>query len=322
MAPDLIGGVAATMRAMVRFHGDWVPAAAFWGAFTAEHAYAQGMTRAQVRHRLARGRWRRVVGVALADAREPDSVRLRAAAASLTWPDGVVCLGTAAALHGIPVADDALVHLWIPTRRAPRDSVVPHVFDLPPRDVMGMGPVKLTTRGRTVIDCLGRLPAGDALDLLAWTSSRQLIDADRLRAWIAEHPKSWGNAGRRRALARLEAGTMSVAEDLLHEVLRRAGIHGWVGGVRLRELLGVWAVADAYFPDVRLVVEVDGRGPHGDERFQQDRTRQNALVAAGCTVLRYTWRDLTRRPDWVADQIRAVRASLAAAAPERSSVWS
>jgi very-short-patch-repair endonuclease len=310
------------MRAVVTFDDDWVPAAAFWGAFTAEHAYAHGMTRAQVRHRIARGRWRRVAGVALAQTREPESVRLRAAAASLTWPDAVVCLGTAAALHGIPVADEGVVHAWIPTRRAPRDGLVPHVFELPARDVMGMGPVKLTTRARTVADCLGRLPADDALDLLAWASSRQLVDADRLRTWIAEHPRSWGNAGRRRALARLESGAMSVAEDLLHEVLRRAGIEGWVGGVRLREILGVWAVADAYFPDVRLVVEVDGRWSHGDGRFQQDRTRQNALVAAGCTVLRYTWQDLTRRPAWVADQIRAVRASLRAAGPEMSSLRS
>ncbi len=65
-----------------------------------------------------------------------------------------------------------------------------------------------------------------------------------------------------------------------------------------------------YFPDVRLVIEVDGRRAHGDARFQSDRTRQNLLVGAGCTVLRYPWSDLVERPDQVAAQVRATLARL------------
>jgi very-short-patch-repair endonuclease len=52
------------------------------------------------------------------------------------------------------------------------------------------------------------------------------------------------------------------------------------------------------FPEARVAVEVDGRAWHSaGDRFQHDRSRQNALVAAGWTVLRFTWADLTQRPD-------------------------
>ncbi len=92
----------------------------------------------------------------------------------------------------------------------------------------------------------------------------------------------------------------------MHEILRAAGITGWVADAHLLPVLGVAAVADVWFPAARLVVEVDGRVAHGPDRFQQDRTRQNLLVAAGCTVLRFTWDDLTRRPQEVVAAIRRV----------------
>jgi very-short-patch-repair endonuclease len=47
------------------------------------------------------------------------------------------------------------------------------------------------------------------------------------------------------------------------------------------------------------------------EHFQRDRRRQNRLIAAGWTVLRFTWWDLTERPDDVLAQIRAAVARLA-----------
>lgn len=60
------------------------------------------------------------------------------------------------------------------------------------------------------------------------------------------------------------------------------------------------------FPDMRLVVEVDGWAHHvNPDRFQADRTKQNAILAAGWSVLRYTWADLVDRPAQVVREIRA-----------------
>jgi very-short-patch-repair endonuclease len=74
------------------------------------------------------------------------------------------------------------------------------------------------------------------------------------------------------------------------------------------------ATLDLAFPDVLLAIEIDGWAWHGDpERFQRDRRRQNVLVTAGWTVLRFTWADLIERPEHVLATIVHALARLAAA---------
>ena len=292
----------------------WVPPIAWQqgGTFTRQQAVAAGATASQVRWRRHRGVWVPVVGSVLRSAaRDPDEWT-DAFAAHVTWPDAVVVLGTAARVHHLPVTPDGRVHVVVPTGRPARGALTPHEFRLDPDDVVHALGVPLTTQRRTILDCLGRLAPGPALDLLAWVSSRRLLVFDEMSAWIADHPARWGNPARTRAAERLARGAVNPAEDRLHQILRGARIKGWLANASLQEHIGIWAQADVYFPAVRLVVEVDGRRAHGDGRFQSDRTRQNQLVAAGCTVLRYTWDDLVVRPQVVASQIRAMIARLAA----------
>lgn len=73
---------------------------------------------------------------------------------------------------------------------------------------------------------------------------------------------------------------------------------------------------DVLFARPRLVLEVDGFDFHGGEQFQDDRTRQNALVAAGFTVLRFTWWDLVDRPRRVASEVRTTLARLEPTIPQ------
>jgi very-short-patch-repair endonuclease len=64
---------------------------------------------------------------------------------------------------------------------------------------------------------------------------------------------------------------------------------------------------DFAFPDVKVAIEIDGYETHsGREVFEDDRARQNELVAAGWTVLRFTRRQLIIRSGWVAATIRRV----------------
>jgi very-short-patch-repair endonuclease len=56
-----------------------------------------------------------------------------------------------------------------------------------------------------------------------------------------------------------------------------------------------------------VVIELDGCAFHTtSDRFERDRYRQNRLTEGGWTVLRFTWRDLTRRPVYVAATVRRV----------------
>ena len=67
---------------------------------------------------------------------------------------------------------------------------------------------------------------------------------------------------------------------------------------------------DFGFPTERVAVECDGWDHHGRDRvqFERDRARDGALAAAGWLVLRFTWRQITQQPAWVARTIRATLA--------------
>ncbi|MGW3601609.1 DUF559 domain-containing protein [Micromonospora sp. NPDC005161] len=65
----------------------------------------------------------------------------------------------------------------------------------------------------------------------------------------------------------------------------------------------------------RVIAEADGRDAHASPQAAfADRRRQNRLVNAGWTVLRFTWSD-TLQPDYIP---WAVRQALAAARSRRS----
>ena len=105
-------------------------------------------------------------------------------------------------------------------------------------------------------------------------------------------------------------GAASPAELLLHKLLRAAGITGWVANAQLLDRDGIIGVVDILFATARLIIEVDGMVAHTDRRqFTADRRRQNRLVAAGYTVLRFTWHDLTTTPHSVLAHITGVLAT-------------
>jgi very-short-patch-repair endonuclease len=92
----------------------------------------------------------------------------------------------------------------------------------------------------------------------------------------------------------------SMLEDAFLRLCRRHGIpkpHAQVRAGRRRP--------DFVWPDARLVVEVDSWSAHSTPHaFQADRTQSNAVQFAGWTILRFTHRDVTRRPQLVAAQVR------------------
>ncbi len=62
---------------------------------------------------------------------------------------------------------------------------------------------------------------------------------------------------------------------------------------------------DALWREQRVVVELDGRGNHGTAaQIARDHERDLRLRAAGFTVLRYSWRQLTDRRELVLADLR------------------
>jgi len=83
----------------------------------------------------------------------------------------------------------------------------------------------------------------------------------------------------------------------------RPGVNAWV------PLTDEEFKVDFMWRRERLIVETDGHGVHGTRRaFERDRERDQRLMLAGWRVLRFTWRQVTREPDRVADTLRALLA--------------
>lgn len=201
--------------------------------------------------------------------------------------------------------DDGLAHVHTGRGRSATGVVVHGVLPCPGDVVTVSAGHRVTSRPRTVLDCLATFDLDEALDLYAWATTRQVVRREDV---VEELRARFGRPGARtlrRLLVLTRGGAVSAAEHRLHATLRRAGVTGWRAGVRIEDLDGPVAVVDVLFPRSRLVVEVDGERAHsGREAFVADRRRQNRLVNAGYRVLRFTWWDLTERPDAVIAEIR------------------
>jgi hypothetical protein len=276
------------------------------GVFTAVQALEAGWTPRTVRRRRETGAWRVVAGRGLTAATGQPGAHALAWAASLTWPDAVVAGPTAAAVWGMPVPAGTCAHVVAPRGRA-ANGIRVHAVPLAPGDVdVDMSGLLLTSPRSTALDCHAWLDRAAALDLYAWLSTRQQLR----RAEVAAAARSRvGRPGTPQLLELLRitaTGAVSAAEHRFHEVLAGAGIRGWCANAAVHDDQGVIGVVDVLFEAARLVVEIDGERAHsGRAAFRRDRTRQNRLVTAGWTVLRFTWWDVTERPAHVVAQLRA-----------------
>lgn len=97
--------------------------------------------------------------------------------------------------------------------------------------------------------------------------------------------------------------------DLLQRLIRASRLPAPVAEFPI-ELPSRWIHVDLAYPLLKLAIECDGYGSHMDPAsFERDRARDAELMALGWRVLRFTWAQITYRPDWVIEQIRGRLAS-------------
>src|SRR5690349_13656397 len=90
----------------------------------------------------------------------------------------------------------------------------------------------------------------------------------------------------------MPVGDRAVAERRLQKLIRAARLPRPVTNVKVAG----WEV-DVFWPASRLIVEVDGYAYHGNRAaFERDRRKDATLTAAGYTVIRITWRQITEEP--------------------------
>lgn len=287
--------------------------------FTGRQAVAGGVSRKALRARLATGHLDRVAPDVFHIAGTPVTWQAMVTAAVLAaGPGAVASHRTAAALWGLDDFPRGTPEVTVPRGvRLRREGVRVHSStDL---DRCGLR----VRDGITVTD-----PARTLLDLARGTSDRRLLEAIesarrlRLTSWaelvatLAKHARR-GRPGIRRlrrviaANIHREEVTDSNLELLFLALLREHGLPEPELHFRLLDEGGhLIAEIDLAYPRLRIAIELDGAVHREREVFERDRPRQNGIVLAGWTVLRFTWRDLVARPEQI---VVAVRAAIALA---------
>jgi hypothetical protein len=277
------------------------------GVFTVAQAIAAGLGRGQAAHRVKSHAWQRVAGQGFVLEGTAIEFRHEVWAAVLTWPAAVLWGQTAVRLwqERTPFATPHPVHVIVPSHRRAQHRLIPHVNALDAAAIRTVSGFRVTDPMTSLADALRVLPPREAASVFAWHAALRLIDEEEFAVAIT------GLAGRRgvRAVRPLAAmarsGAASELEFRVHELLASAGLTGWEPNVEVLGADGRAHLVDALFRRERLIVELDGYAFHGDrDAFERDRAKNNALLAAGYRVLRFTWSAVTEHEDRTAATIR------------------
>lgn len=272
------------------------------GCFTVEQAITAGFPSSTVSDLVARGEWRWVADHVLRPtAAGPMTWREHAVAACLSV-DGVAGYRTAAALYDLgqpPRVPDVVVTRAGRGRRRPG---IHTTLVLPRSDLATVASVPATAPARTLVD-LGSVVRGPRLvEAVDAALLRGLVRAERLER-RARELRSPGRPGAARVLAVLASRHPELErarnewEARMLRLCRRFRLPEPapnfvldVGGGRVRILDLAWEAA-------RVFAEFDGFLPHaGRTQFDDDRVRQNEVVARGWVPFRFTSTAITSDP--------------------------
>jgi hypothetical protein len=271
------------------------------GLFTRAQAIAAGWTERRLERAVERGTLERVeVGVYRA-----------APAGALTRPQRLLALvlstggvaygRSACAVHGLvphPASPEVLVVR--PARNRTRAGLH-STRTLPPSDVCSVGGIPTTMPARSVCDAAADLPFHAVVELVDAAVVQRRVRPEALlrRAMELRNSKRPGCTKVLKALAAQHPRLDQARNAWEALVLRLAGRYGLPEPVPNLEVVvgGERRFLDAAWPDHLVDLEFDGFRPHMVRKvFDDDRARQNALVAAGWQVFRATSTLLEREP--------------------------
>jgi very-short-patch-repair endonuclease len=227
-------------------------------------------------------------------------------------PGAVLSHRSAAFLHGILDDGRNRVDVIAPNRRgrAPKGIAAHRDGTLTAADRVVIDGIPCTSLARTLLDVAAtQLPSAlafavtqaeveevfdlaDILELLKRSKGRRGVA--RLRLAIELHDPDEQNA--RREL-----------EKKLLRLFKRGGFRPEVNGHLVVD--GISMMPDFIWRHARLIVEADSRRVHGTATaFEKDRQRDQRLAAAGWTVIRCTWHQVTNEPERLTQTLRTLLA--------------
>jgi hypothetical protein len=219
----------------------------------------------------------------------------------LRWQAALMALGDDSALYRLSSAVHWRAWRWPPPlievvvpryRRSPNGVSVHECRNLDPRDVTIHLGLPVTTVARTAVDLTDVLIAEELTNFLHEAAFRR-------RLLLPDVREAMGRANGRHKLGRLDeaielwlkgsAGLKSRLERRFLQLVIDAGLPKPIPNIHVD---GV--EVDAYWPDAKLVVEIDGPHHTRPPTLHGDRSRDRWL---DCTVLRFTELDIDVRHD-------------------------
>lgn len=274
------------------------------GVATRAQLASVGVSPGAIDHRLRAGRLQAIhpgvyaVGIGAAT---PEA---RALAAVLACGDGTVLSHrSAAALWRLLPAWPARIEVTARHRHRLRGVHAHRSRTLQVADAAIHHGIPVTAPARTLLDL------ADVLDdrrLARAVNEAQVLGrvrADELAALLDRSPGRRGSGRLRSQLSQRGGPTRSELEDCFLAFVRE---HGLPRPEVNRRVAGY--EVDMLWRPERLVVELDGRAFHA-HRFERDREKDAALLAAGFAVIRITWQRLDRAPAREAERLLAILAA-------------
>lgn len=225
--------------------------------------------------------------------------------------------GTAAELYGIaglPRRDE--IHVGLPGRaaklaRVSDPAIVLHQLEHPPGAVVRVNGVAVTEPRLTVSEIILREHRYAAVSVLDSALNRGLLSPESLAAIPAMIRGRRGAVAARGYLAEADGRAQSPLETRTRLRCVDGRVPPDTLQLEVRDADGyLLGVGDLGWRGPKVIAEADGRDAHGSaEAIFADRRRQNRLVNAGWTILRFTWQD-TLHPNYIPHTVhRAIAAA-------------
>lgn len=291
------------------------------GAISRAQAIACGVTDRMIEHRVATGRWERLHRGVYAIAGSPVSWMTAVWAAVLAvGPEAVVSHQTALVLHGISPRAVPRYPVTLTTRRGGHvrvpGVVVHQVDDLASRHVgRHRSGLVVATPARAVVDMAAVVGARHLGSLVDEVVAARTASFAQIASCLHEVARR-GKPGVRtlgRVLDDRGPGYVPPHSELERALFQTLATGGLPAPRRQFPLPGRGAVAgvvDAAYPDVRLVLEADGRRWHTRVRdLARDHLRDAEAARAGWQTLRLLHEQVVGDPEGTCAVVRDVRAA-------------
>lgn len=210
-------------------------------------------------------------------------------------PDAALSHATAAWWWGLLKHQPTVVEISVPSRRGPVPGIELHH----PRHLQATHHRRLpvTPVIQTLLDFAATASVRHLRRALAEAEFRGLVELDNVRQALGRGRP--GAATLRTALDSHEPELAKTRSELERRFLALCKRHGLPTPEFNTKLWGY--TVDAVWREQRVVVEVDGhRGHRTPAQLESDHQRDLVLRRNGYLVLRYTWRQVTRRAGEVA----------------------